>query len=176
MSGEANAISASTPTSSSSQTPVISFKSFPTMLIKILSGLDLRVSFTIPGMFRLVDLLPKIAGGVIKHLSKLCTKRVGRHAVGVRFAQEPSNPNHFVCRVSITFPQFSTVADGDGDAPCHQDLCDEVDGRKPYVVLLGGALDFMPNLLRPVIVCPSLDGGRDRPNSEKIFRIPSIQL
>ena len=37
-------------------------------------------------------------------------------------AQELSSPLHFVCRVSKTFPPFSSMANGHGDAPGSQDL------------------------------------------------------
>jgi hypothetical protein len=36
-----------------SQSPVISFKSLPTMLMKTVCALDLRLNFNIPGRFRL---------------------------------------------------------------------------------------------------------------------------
>src|ERR1700738_397437 len=77
-----------------------------------------------PGHFsRWLDCLAKISGGVIKHLSKLCGQRVGRHVVGVPTAQALSSPLHFVCRVSKTFPPFSSMAKGHGEAPGTQAFC-----------------------------------------------------
>jgi hypothetical protein len=91
----------------------------------------------------------------------------------VRFAQKLSNPLHFVCRVSITFPQFSSMPDGHGDAPCYQDLCDKEFGWKPCVVAAGGTLDFIPNLFRPVIVYPSFEmGAIIRTRSGRFFVFP----
>jgi hypothetical protein len=53
-----------------------------------------------------------------------------------------------------------------------QDVSDKVFGRKLYVVPLRGALDFMPNLLRSVIVCPSLEVGAIIRTWTRFFAFP----